>query len=72
MALASLCTARILKDYFNDGVLPLNGTVCDVDEELFPPSEDFLLKNVPIYTSKDMDLLNAVRHVGDHILPLRI
>ncbi|KAF8314513.1 hypothetical protein DL93DRAFT_2167299 [Clavulina sp. PMI_390] len=36
IAQSSLCTGKVLRDYFIDGILPPNGKVCPVDEILFP------------------------------------
>ncbi|KAF8314503.1 alpha/beta-hydrolase [Clavulina sp. PMI_390] len=37
LAQASLCTGKVLREYFVDGILPPNGKVCPVSEDLFPP-----------------------------------
>ncbi|KAK7458897.1 hypothetical protein VKT23_009908 [Stygiomarasmius scandens] len=33
---SSNCTTQYLNDYFATGQLPADGTVCQVDDELFP------------------------------------
>lgn len=34
--MASICTGKILRGYFLDGIIPPNGIVCETSEELFP------------------------------------
>lgn len=36
LAEASACTGKVLREYFLDGKLPENGTVCGVEENRFP------------------------------------
>ncbi|KAF8314514.1 alpha/beta-hydrolase [Clavulina sp. PMI_390] len=37
LAQTSLCTGKVLREYFIDGKLPPNGKICPVTEILFPP-----------------------------------
>lgn len=70
--MASLCTAKVLREYFVEGRLPQNGTICATDEILFPPkvaqtSDDLLwLKGgTKAYTEEELELLNTVRELGE-------
>ena len=69
--MASLCTARVLRDYFLDNQLPENGIVCPTDEMLFPPtvttSIDGLLwlkNDVKVYSEDELKLLKIVKELG--------
>lgn len=39
MAQVSLCTARIVREYFLSGTLPPNGKICATTEILFPEEQ---------------------------------
>lgn len=37
LAQTSLCTGKVLREYFLEGILPENGKICPVTEIVFPP-----------------------------------
>ncbi|TDL20711.1 hypothetical protein BD410DRAFT_841140 [Rickenella mellea] len=72
IAMASLCTIKIIRDYFLHGKLPQNGVICPVDEILFPPSSGSADQlNVPREGISDEDkmLLKNVQELGDVVIP---
>ena len=69
--MASLCTAKVLRDYFLNNQLPENGIVCPTDEMLFPPTEVtstegllWLKNDVKTYPEDDLELLKTVKELG--------
>ncbi|SJL01203.1 uncharacterized protein ARMOST_04521 [Armillaria ostoyae] len=40
LASASVCTQACVQAYFHNGTLPSDGTVCEVESELFPTSSN--------------------------------
>lgn len=60
----SLCTARTVRDYFR-GILPANGTVCQVDGETFPDPE--MAVNAIDLDEEDQQLLRAWEAMGEAI-----
>ena len=74
--MASLCTAKVLRDYFLDGKLPENGIVCPTDEVLFPPKEStttdklsWLREEEVIYSEEDRELLKTMKELGSAWMP---
>ena len=71
--MASLCTARAIKEYFLEGKLPVNGLVCPTDEELFSTAMSdegaFWLTESQNYPEDDLKLLDTVRGLGEAIYP---
>ncbi|KAJ7223535.1 TAP-like protein-domain-containing protein [Mycena pura] len=61
----SLCTHGALRAYFQNGTLPAAGTVCAVDEALFPDAAGNDNAKVPRRTLEEDKLLAAVRAIGD-------
>ncbi|GJE90062.1 alpha/beta hydrolase [Phanerochaete sordida] len=39
-AATSLCTAKAIREYFREGKLPKNGTVCSIESSIFPSSNE--------------------------------
>ncbi|CAE6402052.1 unnamed protein product [Rhizoctonia solani] len=69
LAMASTCTAKAIRGYFLDGVLPPNGIVCDTIERLFPeksaPVEAKAWLNPEASVSEaDTHLAEVVRDLG--------
>ncbi|CCO30869.1 hypothetical protein BN14_04901 [Rhizoctonia solani AG-1 IB] len=67
--MASTCTAKAIRGYFLDGVLPPNGIVCDTIERLFPeksaPVEAKAWLNPEASVSEaDTHLAEVVRDLG--------
>lgn len=59
-------------EYFLEGTLPANGTVCEVDEQLFPASDIMeLQRSYDDYSYDDLALLGAARILAERITPLR-
>jgi hypothetical protein len=56
----SLCTIRHIRQYFQFGMLPNAGTVCDVDEKLFPKAGP---QAKPLVLD-DYQLLDAARTIS--------
>ncbi|KAK1216244.1 hypothetical protein PQX77_021118 [Marasmius sp. AFHP31] len=47
LAATSACTFQVVAAYFANGTLPEEGTVCPIDQELFPkPGQDEVASNV--------------------------
>lgn len=54
--MSSLCTAKALRAYFFNDVLPENGLVCSTDEVLFPPqAEGGSIKITDLWAQEDKD-----------------
>ncbi|KAF8677373.1 alpha/beta hydrolase fold [Rhizoctonia solani] len=69
LAMASTCTAKAIRGYFLDGVLPPNGIVCDTIERLFPeksaPAEaKAWLNSEASFSEADTRLAEVVRDLG--------
>ena len=71
--MASLCTARAVKEYFLEGKLPEYGLVCPTDEELFSTAMSdegaFWLTEFQNYSEDDLKLLESARGLGEAIYP---
>ncbi|KIJ55644.1 hypothetical protein M422DRAFT_41576 [Sphaerobolus stellatus SS14] len=71
VAMASLCTGRAIREYFFDGKLPPDNTVCPASET------SFLLKNEnamtwssgDIMNEADMRILQNFKRLGEEIQP---
>lgn len=59
----SLCTAKHVRRYFEDGVLPEEGTVCDVDELPFIGKRDST--GMQAMSAEDAQLLEALRGLSE-------
>jgi len=64
LALGSICTLRAVRNYFDSGALPSEGTVCETDEVPFPDAED-TMKTFADKSEEDIVLLRAVMGVRD-------
>ena len=61
----SLCTARAIRAYFDDGTLPEEGATCEVDELPFVGARD--VGAMRALSAEDMELLEALRGLGETI-----
>ncbi|KAG8844400.1 hypothetical protein FRB91_002625 [Serendipita sp. 411] len=62
LAASSLCTFKAIRSYFNDGILPKEGTVCDIEDHMF-----LLDKMGGSYTAtseEDKQLLDALQELS--------
>ncbi|KZV84203.1 hypothetical protein EXIGLDRAFT_842389 [Exidia glandulosa HHB12029] len=63
IAAASLCTAKYIRAYFRDGTLPAQGTVCEDNEDVFPPDEK-VTDELPVMSTEDRELFSAARDLS--------
>jgi len=79
----SLCTAKAIQAYFNNGTLPAPGTICQPDVPLYSNLtwidvfKPLGLNGTKVSLSKrqqreDLRLLAAMAHLGDEISPYRL
>ncbi|OBZ70732.1 hypothetical protein A0H81_09435 [Grifola frondosa] len=61
----SLCTAKHVRAYFENGTLPKEGTVCEVDELPFVGAVG--AEKVSAMSAEDMELLDALRGLADEV-----
>ncbi|EJD44690.1 hypothetical protein AURDEDRAFT_152061 [Auricularia subglabra TFB-10046 SS5] len=61
IAAPSLCTVKTVRAYFRDGTLPAPGTVCDVDQDVFPADGG---KKAKALGENDLRLLEAARDLS--------
>lgn len=59
----SLCTAKVVRRYMNEGTLPEEGTVCEADELPFVGN----VSDASVLGVEDRDLLEAVRGLGAEV-----
>lgn len=59
-SIASMCTVRTIGDYFQDGRLPVPGTVCEVDIAPFGASEARKQKLLKLNNGVDRELWKAI------------
>jgi hypothetical protein len=68
LAAVSLCTAKILRDYFRDGQLPERGAKCEVQSRIFgqtsSPYSDL--------TIEDRELFEAMTELSRNYRPLHL
>jgi len=64
LALGSICTLKAVRNYFNTGEIPAEGTICETDEFPFPDPED-ILKTFADKSEEDVALLRAAAGVRD-------
>jgi hypothetical protein len=57
----SLCTAKVVRDYFRHGVLPPPGKECEVESQIFGGLAE---ANTHLLTSEDVELIQAVRKLS--------
>ncbi|KAJ7262471.1 TAP-like protein-domain-containing protein [Mycena rebaudengoi] len=66
-AAQSLCTIQHIGQYFQNGTLPEAGTLCPVDQELFPkPSASTAVRR----SIQDSELLEAGRQIAEAVRPV--
>ncbi len=58
---ASLCTAKNVRRYYQTGELPKNGTVCEMDRGIFDDEEDSTA--VAALSEEDTALLQTLRRL---------
>ncbi|KZV81214.1 hypothetical protein EXIGLDRAFT_686220 [Exidia glandulosa HHB12029] len=63
IAAASLCTAKYIRAYFRDGTLPAQGTICEDDEDVFPPDHK-VVDEFPLMSTEDRELFSAARDLS--------
>ncbi|KZV89506.1 hypothetical protein EXIGLDRAFT_650153 [Exidia glandulosa HHB12029] len=59
-AATSLCTSKYIRAYFRNGTLPEPGTVCEDDDDIFPP-DDKVDIDLAALSAEDRELLRAAR-----------
>ncbi|KIP02216.1 hypothetical protein PHLGIDRAFT_305697 [Phlebiopsis gigantea 11061_1 CR5-6] len=55
LAATSLCTAKAIREYFREGKLPENGTVCEIEDSIFPTGKE----NVKMLSNEDQAIMAA-------------
>ncbi|KIJ55639.1 hypothetical protein M422DRAFT_774620 [Sphaerobolus stellatus SS14] len=73
VAMASLCTGRAIREYFFDGKLPLDNTLCAASEIPFPPKNSentFSWISGGIMNEEDMRILQNFKKLGEEMQPL--
>jgi hypothetical protein len=63
-SLASLCTARIIRSYYADGILPPKNTFCEPDEM---PFTDIRSSELPPLNQDDITLLQQLKALRQEI-----
>ncbi|EJD44705.1 hypothetical protein AURDEDRAFT_166193 [Auricularia subglabra TFB-10046 SS5] len=61
IAAPSLCTIKVVRAYFQEGTLPAPGTVCDVDQDVFPVDGG---NRVKALKEADHQLLEAAKELS--------
>ena len=61
-----MCTAKHVRQYFREGTLPKEGTVCEVDEPIFK-SDLPLTKVVETPSAEDASLRDAMKEITERI-----
>ena len=70
LAQPSMCTAKYVRQYFRDGTLPPEDTVCEVDSPIFKPDfqEDKVLEPL---SAEDASLRESVKDLSEGLyIPL--
>ncbi|GJE96257.1 alpha/beta hydrolase [Phanerochaete sordida] len=62
LSATSLCSAKIVREYFRDGKLPKNGTVCSVESTIFPT--DAVAPRVHALSAEDFAVLEAWKEIA--------
>lgn len=62
IAATSFCTAKAIRDYFRDGTLPKNGTVCGISNGIFPRAPADMV--VPL-SAEDQVVMHAWADIRD-------
>ncbi|KAA1467695.1 alpha/beta-hydrolase [Dentipellis sp. KUC8613] len=66
LTLPSACTVNITRAYFNDGTLPPEGHICQVDAKPFDIGKDY-----QSYSAAQLELLEDVKYLSDFLTSLR-
>ncbi|TFY72293.1 hypothetical protein EVG20_g726 [Dentipellis fragilis] len=66
VTLPSACTVNITRAYFNDGTLPPEGHICQVDAKPFDIGKDY-----QSYSAAELELLEDVKHLSETLANLR-
>jgi hypothetical protein len=59
LSAASLCTAKVIRDYFRHGTLPESDTECEIESRMFGDSA------VRALSAEDAELLAAVQELNE-------
>ncbi|KDQ18796.1 hypothetical protein BOTBODRAFT_153690 [Botryobasidium botryosum FD-172 SS1] len=63
LSAVSICTMRHIRAYFNDGVVPINGTVCEVQSKLFARGSD---KDIlETLSAEDAELFKVTKELSE-------
>ncbi|KAF8586360.1 hypothetical protein K439DRAFT_1659729 [Ramaria rubella] len=72
-AMASLCTGKVIRGYFLEGLLPPNAMVCATNENLFPPAGNGTNAKTwmtpDVLDDEDQRLLETLKALGEEIHP---
>lgn len=61
LAATSICTAKAIREYFREGKLPKNGTVCPVESSIFPSDDE--IKSVQALEGEDREMMETWREI---------
>ncbi|KZT36575.1 hypothetical protein SISSUDRAFT_1049722 [Sistotremastrum suecicum HHB10207 ss-3] len=64
LAATSACTAKYIREYFRDGTLPPEGTVCEIEDHVFPP-DNISSYRTEALSVEDAQLRDAMRKLND-------
>jgi hypothetical protein len=59
---ASLCTAKVVRDYFRHGMVPKPGTQCEIESRMFDKPKD--IETLHGLSMEDRELLRAVQELS--------
>ncbi|EKM58437.1 uncharacterized protein PHACADRAFT_252751 [Phanerochaete carnosa HHB-10118-sp] len=62
-AATSICTAKVIREYFREGKLPKNGTVCPVESSIFPSDNE--IRSVQALEGEDREVMEAWRKIRE-------
>ncbi|KDQ11946.1 hypothetical protein BOTBODRAFT_432647 [Botryobasidium botryosum FD-172 SS1] len=63
LSAVSICTMKHIRAYFNDGVVPVNGTVCEVQSKLFARGSD---KDIlETLSAEDAELFKVTKELSE-------
>ncbi|GJE96256.1 alpha/beta hydrolase [Phanerochaete sordida] len=69
IAATSLCSAKAIRDYFREGKLPQNGTICSVDSSIFPSNA--LTEKLQTLEGEDREVMGAWMDISAaHKIPM--
>ena len=64
---ASLCSTKYIREYFNDGTLPPEGTVCETESTIF--GNDTVSDIMHTLSAEDQILLRASKNLEEMSIP---